>query len=571
MLFSGASFFAGYRVIEGIHITGLRPNASRSRERFEYIKRMRAFLSRMAAVSMLFSRSHTPKRVLSAFGAVMFLVCVGVCPVLCMAAPPAFPDNLKSFYSADDFRMRSAAATGDIRYIEKQLAGKKGIDGRLALLEFYRRCDLLNDMRRVALELRALLAKEPAKAWNTGKLWITLAKSHEYLGEWNEALRAYRRSLGYDETAANWERIMEMELALRHVEASEEACRSWLAARKANERLRRRELARLYERLGMKNVAAETYARAAEDMPLEPSALFGYLRCETSAARRVNISARILEKDGHKLNTITHTVELLITQGRAPEASQLLDRMASFFTARKSMYWALLKARAFTAAGEWEKAALAFRQARLWRPDAPEEERAYFLTHEADLWARLGRATAVAELLGGLQGPVWEESVFFARLRLLCALETPAEDISNAVAAYASAPDGSWKNMTTDFLSRLSDMLPNTSGCAFIGELWDRLLGTQRDPVVLYEAGRFYARSGKFDKAYALFLEARPGMRGFGKLLPYLAIMAERTGRAKEADEYRAQGCYLLGRTAYLECCAVILTEMESAFEQTTE
>lgn len=523
---------------------------------------------------MFFSKLRAPEYARRALWMIMvFCMGMSLAPGQASAAP-SFPDNLKALYSADDFRMRSAAATGDIRFIEKQLAAKKSIDGRLALLEFYRRCDLPLDMRRTALELRTLLHKEPTRAWNTGRLWNILAKSHEYLGEWSEALRAYRRSLHFEDTAAIRERIMEMELALGHIEASEDACRAWLDARtrsdthsstgrghsEVNENLRRRELARLFERLGMKNVAAETYARAAEAMPLEPATLYGYLRCETSALRRVNVCARILERDGYKLNTVAQTVELFISQGRAPEASRLLDRMASFFTMKKSPYWALLVARAYTAAGEWEKAAGAFRQARLWRPNAPEEERAYFLTHEADLLARLGRTSAVEALLCELQNPVWEEAVFFVRLRLLRAMETEAG--TNMIAVYASAPDGSWKNLSTDFMAKLSDRLPHPSDYAFMEKLWDRVLGKERDPIAVYEAGRYYLGAGRPDKAYPLFMEARMGMRGFGGLLPYLSITADRLGRAKEAEEYRSQGCYLFGRASWLERCAAILARI---------
>ena len=513
----------------------------------------------------------------------------------------SFPDNLRDQYGAQDFRLQSALVCGDIRFLERHYSAQKGMDGQAALMELYRRSDMTNDLRRAAQSYRALLRQQPASAWQASRLWLALARSHEYLGEWNEAADNYRRSLQYQKnTASTWERIMEMEIARSRVEASEAACREWLKARAAGERLRQRELARLYERLGVKNVAAETYARASEHMPLDLSLLAGYLRNETSERRRVDTAARLLARDGHNLSTVQGAVEALIAQGRALEARQVLERLSPFFSVRRSVFWSLLIARASEAAGDWARAASAFMQARIWRQNAPAEEQAYYLLHEADAYARLGRTRDTEQLLAQLKSAVWNEGAVFVRLRLLSATGASGKLMESLLLAHAAQPGGSFGNQTTYFMARLSDFVDAAADAAAIAKaeakraeaaatnaqpdagasqgteepdslvtltaitegLWLAHLERKTDPLAAYEAGRFFLRIGKTEKAYELFTNARSGMRAFGGMLPYLVITAERLGRAQEAEEYRAQACYLLGRAVYLDRRARILANM---------
>jgi len=502
------------------------------------------------------------------------VLCVFVCVFACIMFLPSesscetvFPDTLKNQYGSQDFALRSAEITGNVRFLERHYAGIRGIDGRAALMELYHRADLTNELRRAAHEYRALLKQQPASAWKGSRLHLALARSHEYIGEWSEALQSYRRGLEYQVSASAWERVMEMELNLARPDAAEAACRSWLAARKANERVRRQELARLYERLGAKNVAAETYARACEQMPLVPALLEGYLRSETSPSRRVAFAVRVLARDGHNLSTVQNTVEALIAQGRAAEARQILEGLSSFFSSRKSSFWALMAARASAAAEDWERAAFSFRQARLWRANAPAEERAYYLVHEAEGYARLGRAGETEALLALLPTPlVWDEDAFFVRLRLLCATNAPAERIETFVAQYASKEGRD--NQTTYFMTRLSDFSELDALSPLVESLWLSHVQKKGGAIAAYEAGRYFLRIGKSEKAYELLQKARSGMRAFGELLPYLAIAAERLGRDAEALEYRASACYLLGRAAWIEMRSDILARLSPPREE---
>jgi predicted nucleic acid-binding Zn-ribbon protein len=540
-----------------------------------------------------------------------------------------FPDNLSDQYSAQDFRLRSAQISGDVRFLERHYSGLRGLDGQAALMELYRRADMTNDLRRTAQAYRNLLRQQPAAAWRGSRLWLALARSHEYLGEWEEASRNYRRSLEHQVSASTWERIMEMEIALGRADASEAACREWLRVRSAGERLRQRELARLYERLGARNAAAQMYARAAENMPLDFALLAGYLRCEANEQRRVEFAARVLARDGHNLNHVQSTVETLIAQGRAHEARQVLELLSPFFSARRSPFWALLIARASAAAADWERAASSFRQARLWRPNAPAEEQSYYLLHEADAHARLGREDEMEALLAMLPGLFWNEGAVFARLRLLCATNASGYLMESLLIPYASQPGGRFENQTTNFMIRLSDFvftysragmdvkvytnadadadanaeagteaeanadadadvngdaeangdagaeadaetIPDTdehvrpvSLISIVEGLWLSHLQRKTDAITAYEAGRFFLYTGQTERAYGLFANARSEMRAFGGLLPYLVIAAERLGHTREAEEYRAQGCYLLGRSVYLARRSEILARSE--------
>jgi tetratricopeptide (TPR) repeat protein len=135
-----------------------------------------------------------------------------------------------------------------------------------------------------------------------------------------------------------------------------------------------------------------------------------------------------------------------------------------------------------------------------------------------------------------------------------------AEAMGSLIQSFVSPSGQENKNLNTNFMNKLSDFSGIPALVPLVEDLWLRTLQKNNgDAIAEYEAGRFFLRTGKTEKAYELFVSARKKMRAFGDILPYLAVAAEKTGRADEAKEYRIQACYLLGGERFAGMCAEIL------------